>query len=87
MNKKNSSSVTSLFLLLALVGVGIFWFKPNWDEVSAYQITEQARQNDVDTANQTLNTLKQAQANLASSSEVDQQTVLTAIPETPYPSP
>lgn len=79
--KKSSSPVVSLFLLLALIGVGVFWFKPNLDQVNALRVTEQARQNDLDQADQTLATLKQAQANLADSSEIAQETVLTAIPE------
>lgn len=81
MNKKNSSSVISLILLLALIAVGVFWLKPNWDEVTALKVTEQARQTEKDQANQTLETLKLAQANLEGSSEVDRATVLTAIPE------
>lgn len=81
MNKKNNSSVISLLLLLTLVGVGMFWFKPNLDEVSALRLTEQARQSDLDQSNKTLDTLTQTQANLAAGTEVEQQTVLSAIPE------
>lgn len=81
MNKKNNSAVISLLLLLALVAVGIFWFRPNFDEVNALKVTEQARQNDIDQLNQTLNTLKATQANLAAGTEIDQQAVLAAIPE------
>lgn len=81
MNKNSNSSVISLVLLLALVGVGIFWFKPNWDDVSALKLTERARQSDFDQSNKDLDALKLSQANLAAGSEIDQQTVLTAIPE------
>jgi Tfp pilus assembly protein PilO len=81
MNKKNSSAIVSLILLLALVGVGVFWLKPNWDEVTALKVTEQARQAAKDEANKTLESLKQAQATLEGSSEIDRSTVLTAIPE------
>ena len=81
MNKKNNSSVISLVLLMVLVAVGIFWFKPNFDEVNALKVTEQARQNDVDQLNQTLKGLQDTQANLAAGTEVEQQTVLAAIPE------
>lgn len=80
MNKKNSS-IISLVLLLALVVIGLFWFKPNLDDVTALQVTEQARRNDRDQLTQTLETLKSAQAKLAGSGEISQATVLTAIPE------
>lgn len=81
MNKKNSSSIISLILLLLLVVIGVFWFKPNWDDVSALKVTEQARQAEKEQITQTLETLKSAQAKLAGGGEISRATVLTSIPE------
>jgi Tfp pilus assembly protein PilO len=81
MKSQNSSSIISLILLVALVAVGIFWFKPNWDETGALRVTERAREADKKTAESELTTLQTAQANLQGAGEIEQQTVLTAIPE------
>jgi len=81
MQSKKSSSIVSLILLVVLVGVGIFWFKPNLDEDNALKVTERARQDAKTQAESDLATLQQAQANLQNAGEIEQQTILTAIPE------
>ncbi len=81
MKSNNTSSIVSLILLVALVAVGIFWFKPNLDETSALRVTERAREADKKTAEDQLATLQAAQANLQGAGEIEQQTVLTAVPE------
>ncbi|MCC6643539.1 type 4a pilus biogenesis protein PilO [Candidatus Peregrinibacteria bacterium] len=75
------SNVFSLLLLLLIVAIGLFWFKPNWDEVSALQVTETAKATQKDALAKQIQELKDAQANLAGTSEINQATVLTAIPE------
>lgn len=75
------SNIANLLLLLVLVGVGVFWFKPNWDEVSALKTTEQAKQEAKNALESQLKSLQEAQANLSETSEVNRETVLAAIPE------
>lgn len=81
MKKDNKSPIVSLVLVLAVIAVGLFWFKPNWDEQSALKVTEQARANEKAGIEATLKGLQDAQANLAGASEITQQTVLASIPE------
>jgi Tfp pilus assembly protein PilO len=81
MNSKNTSSIVSLILLVALVAAGMFWFRPNWDDVNALKVTEKARAAEKKTVEDQLAVLQQAQADLTGAGEVEQQTVLTAIPE------
>lgn len=81
MKKDNKSSIASLLLVLAVIAVGLFWFKPNWDEQSALKVTEKARETDKAAVETTLKGLQEAQANLAGASEITQQTVLASIPE------
>lgn len=81
MNNKNQSSIISLVLLLIIVVIGLLWFKPNWDKVRALQVTEKARQETLNTTQKTLDDLKLAQEEIAGSSEIDQEMVLTSIPE------
>lgn len=80
-NKKNSSSLISLLLLIGLVAVGIFWFKPNLDVAADLKVTEMAREQEKTQLEQELKTLQEAQVNLSGAGEIEQQTVLTAIPE------
>ena len=81
MKKDNKSSIVSLLLVLAVIAVGLFWFKPNWDEQSALKVTEQVRLEEKAGVEATLKGLQEAQANLSASSEITQQTVLASIPE------
>jgi len=81
METNNKSSVISLLLLLLLVVVGVFWLKPNWDEVSALNTTLEARQNEKATLDSDLQNLQAAQQTLNQGTEVSQQMVLDAIPE------
>lgn len=79
--KTKNSSLLSLLLLLILLVVGIFWFKPNFDDVNALKSNEQAKQEIKKNAENTLQTLKDAQANLDQAGEINRETVLVAIPE------
>ncbi len=81
MKSNKTSSLISLILLVALVGVGMFWFKPTWDVTNALKVTERARAEEKKLAEDQLKSLQDAQANLAGAGEVQQQTVLAAIPE------
>ena len=81
MNNNKNSSLISLLLLIGLVAVGVFWFKPNLDEASKLKVDEMARQQEKTQLEQQLKTLQEAQANLSGAGEIEQQTVLVAIPE------
>lgn len=81
MEKNKSSSIISLVLLIALVGVGVFWFKPNWDEVSALKVTQNAREVAKAAAEAELALLQTAQTNLEGAGEINRETILTSIPE------
>ena len=74
MNKnKKSSSIVSLVLLIVLVAIGFFWFKPNWDDVTALKVTETSRQEAKTSALSELETLKAAQTNLAGAGEIERE--------------
>lgn len=79
--KTKNSSLMSLLLLLVLLVVGLFWFKPNFDDVSALRANEQAKEEGKKAAEATLQSLKDAQANLEQAGEINRETVLVAIPE------
>ena len=79
--KTKNSSLISLLLLLVLLVVGLFWFKPNFDEVNALRANEQAKEEVKKATEATLQSLKDAQANLEQAGEINRETVLVAIPE------
>ncbi len=81
MKKDKKSPLISLLLVLAVLAVGVFWLKPNWDAESALKVTEQARQDEKSGIETTLKTLSDARAKLSGASEITQQTVLASIPE------
>lgn len=81
MQDKKNSSIVSLLLLAALVAVGLLWLKPNLDQNSALSLVERERQQTREQLQQELVSLQSAQASLAAASEIEQATVLAAIPE------
>jgi Tfp pilus assembly protein PilO len=81
MNKNKNSSIVTLVLLVVLIAVGIFWFKPNWDDTTALKLTETAREDAKVLATTELEGLKEAQTNLAGAGEIERATILTSIPE------
>jgi len=79
--QNNTSTVVSLVLVLAILMGGFFWLKPNWDEVSALNLTLQARETTKQSTEVELQKLKDAQTTLDQGSEITKETVLTAIPD------
>jgi Tfp pilus assembly protein PilO len=77
----NKSSVLSLVLILVLILSGIFWMKPNWDEVSALNVTLQNRETEKKGLEDDLQKLQTAQTSIDQGSEINKEIVLAAIPE------
>lgn len=81
MKDKKKSSLISLLLLLALVAAGLLWLKPNLDQTAALKLTEDERWQTREQLRADLQNLQFAQASLSAASEIEQSTVLAAIPE------
>ena len=79
--EKKQSPIISLLLLAAIVLVGLLWLKPNMDQVSALRLVEREREQTSSQLQSELSSLQSARATLSGASEIDQVTVLAAIPE------
>lgn len=80
-NKSNKNSIISFVLILALLGIGLLWAKPTWDEAAGIRTALQARQTEMDSLQTQLNDLQSSQTDLENGSEVGNARLLTAIPE------
>lgn len=72
----------SLILFILAFAGAWFYVRPEWESVSAMEQSRQQLRSERDAANAELVQLQQLQQELATSSEVSQETSLTAIPET-----
>lgn len=78
--RKHHSFIT-LFIFLITFAAGIFYVKPQWDEVTASSFAVQQKQQQKDQLTQQLQQLKDLQQSLNAGSEVEKSTTLNAIPE------
>lgn len=78
---KNNSSLVSLLLLLVLIVIGVFWFKPNFDQVGTLNTEKATKEEQKKALDAQLATLTQASATLDQTGEISKEAVLAAIPE------